>query len=306
LSPAADSSVPIEVEGRTLKLSNLDKVLYPAVDFTKGQVIDYYTRVAPALLAHLGGRALTLKRYPNGVEAHFFYEKNCPKHRPDWVGTVTVYSAQNKADMDYCRIDDLPGVVWVANLASLELHTSLASADDVGCPTAVVFDLDPGAPASVVECARVARLLRDTLDGLGLQCFPKTSGSKGLQVYAPLNTPGVIFDDTKSFAHGLAKHLESENPDLVVSVMAKDQRKGKVFIDWSQNDFSKTTVCAYSLRARDRPTVSTPLRWEEVDAIAESGDPDMAVFDAPAVLERVQKHGDLFAPVAELKQSLPG
>ena len=301
---AASASVEVEVEGRQLKLSNFDKVLYPEAGFTKGQVIDYYTRVAPALLPHLRRRALTLKRYPNGVDGQFFYEKNCPKHRPDWIETLSVWSARNKADVNYCLIDELAGLVWVANLASLELHTSLSHAEDIQRPTTLVFDLDPGPPATIVECGRVAFWLRDVLDGLGLQAFPKTSGSKGLQIYAPLNTP-VTYNETKPFAHAMAKLLEQQHPGDVLSVMTKDLRKGKVFIDWSQNDDSKTTVCVYSLRARPRPTVSTPVTWEEVEAAVESGDPDDLVFEASDVLERIAKGGDLFAPVAELEQSLP-
>lgn len=303
MSPAS-TSVEVEVEGRQLKLSNFDKVLYPETGFTKGQVIDYYTRVAPALLPHLRRRALTLKRYPNGVDGQFFYEKNCPKHRPPWVETLSVWSARNKADVNYCLIDELAGLVWVANLASLELHTSLSHAADVQRPSTLVFDLDPGPPATVVECGRVALWLREVLDDLGLQAFPKTSGSKGLQLYVPLNTP-VTYDDTKPFAHALAKMLEEQHPQDVLSVMTKDLRKGKVFIDWSQNDDSKTTVCVYSLRARPRPTVSTPVTWDEVAAVADAGDPDVLVFEAPDVLERITAQGDLFGPVAELEQSLP-
>ena len=301
---AASTSVDVEIEGRQLKLSNLDKVLYPEAGFTKGQVIDYYTRVAPALLAHLADRALTLKRYPNGVDGQFFYEKNCPKHRPDWVATVGVWSQRNKADVNYCLCNDLPCVVWVANLASLELHTMLSRAGDIQQPTMVVFDLDPGPPATIVECARVALWIRELLDGWGLQSFPKTSGSKGLQLYVPLNTP-VTYNETKPFAHAVAKRLEDEHPEEVLSVMAKDLRKGKVFIDWSQNDDSKTTVCVYSLRARPQPTVSTPVGWDEVAGVLDAGDPALLSFEATDVLGRVQKDGDLFAPVAELEQSLP-
>ena len=300
----SSTSLEVTVEGRQLKLSNMDKVLYPAAGFTKGQVVDYYTRVAPALLPHLRRRALTLKRYPNGVDGQFFYEKNCPSHRPPWVDTVAVWSERNKADVNYCLADDLPTLVWVANLASLELHTSLARADDVNRPTMLVFDLDPGAPAAMVECTRVGLLVREVLGDLGLACYPKTSGSKGLQLYAPLNTP-VTYDDTKPFAHALAKLLEARHPQLVVSQMAKELRKGKVFIDWSQNDSAKTTVCVYSLRARERPTVSTPLTWEEVEAVAEREDPELVVFEADAVLERVARGGDLFSPVTELEQTLP-
>ena len=303
MSPSS-TSVEVEVEGRQLKLSNFDKVLYPEAGFTKGQVIDYYTRVAPALLPHLRRRALTLKRYPNGVDGQFFYEKNCPKHRPPWVETLSVWSARNKADVNYCLIDELAGLVWVANLASLELHTSLSSAADVQRPTMLVFDLDPGPPATIVECGRVAFWLREVLDGLGLQAFPKTSGSKGLQLYVPLNTP-VTYNETKPFAHALARLLEERHPKDVLSVMTKELRKGKVFIDWSQNDDSKTTVCVYSLRARERPTVSTPVTWDEVEAVVDSGDPEDLVFEAGDVLDRVDRHGDLFADVAKMEQGLP-
>ena len=298
------TSLEVTVEGRQLKLSNMEKVLYPSVGFTKGEVVEYYTRVAPVLLPHLRHRALTLKRYPNGVDGHSFYEKNCPSHRPPWVETVAVWSDRNRADVNYCLANDLPTLVWVANLASLELHTSLSHADDIERPTMLVFDLDPGAPAAMVECARVGLLLREALGHLGLQCFPKTSGSKGLQLYAPLNSD-VTYDGTKPFAHALARRLEGDHPRLVVSQMAKELRKGKVFIDWSQNDVAKTTVCVYSLRARERPTVSTPLTWEEVETVAEKQDPGLVTFEAGDVLERVDRHGDLFAPVAETEQSLP-
>lgn len=303
MSPAS-TSIEVEVGGRQLKLSNLDKVLYPAAGFTKGAVIDYYTRIAPALLPHLHQRALTLKRYPNGVDAQFFYEKNCPKHRPPWVETLPVWSARTKADVQYCLIDELAGVVWVANLASLELHTSLSHARDTQRPSMVVFDLDPGPPATVVECGQVALWLREVLDHFGLQAFPKTSGSKGMQLYVPLNTPAT-YHDTKPFAHALARMLEQQHPDQVLSVMTKELRTGKVFIDWSQNDDSKTTVCVYSLRALPRPTVSTPVTWDEVEAVVASGDPAELVFEAPDVLARVASQGDLFAPLNQLEQSLP-
>ena len=298
------SSTTVEVEGHQLKLSNLDKVLYPKVGFTKGQVIDYYTRIAPVLLPHLRERPLTLKRYPNGVDAPFFYEKRCPKHRPDWVRTTAVWSKRNEDTLDFCLADDLPTLVWVANLASLELHTSLSRGADINRPSMLVFDLDPGAPATILECAQVGLWLRELLGDLGLESVAKTSGSKGLQLYVPLNTT-VTYDDTKPFAHALAQLLEQREPKLVVSQMAKELRKGKVFIDWSQNDRVKTTVCVYSLRARERPTVSTPLTWDEVDELHGSGDPDRFAFTADEVLARVAETGDVFAPVVGLEQSLP-
>ena len=296
--------VEVEVDGRTLSLSNLDKVLYPRAGFTKGQVIEYYTRIAPYVLPHLRGRALTLKRYPNGVEGQFFYEKNCPAHRPDWVRTERIPIRTDGRTIDFCLCDDLPTLVWLANLADLELHTSLARAADPRAPTILAFDLDPGEPATIVECAQVACRLREVFDHLGLQGFPKTSGSKGMQVYVPLNTPAA-YDGTKRFSQALAQLLERRHPDLVVSEMKKSLRPGKVFVDWSQNDEHKTTVGVYSLRARERPTVSTPLRWEEVEAVVESEDPDDLVFTSADVLERVSEHGDLFAPVETLEQELP-
>ena len=296
MPPAA--RVEVEVEGRRLSLSNLDKVMYPAVGFTKGQVIDYYTRVAPALLPHLRERPLTLKRYPNGVEGGYFFEKQCPSHRPDWVRSEPV--EMNRKTIDFCICDDLPTLVWLANLADLELHPSLSLVDDVDRPTVMAFDLDPGPPAALAECCEVAFLLRDALSQIGLECFAKTSGSKGIQVYVPLNVEDVDYDHgTKALSHALARHLEAQHPKLIVSQQRKELRRGKVLIDWSQNDEKKTTVGVYSLRARERPTVSTPVRWEELD------DPDSLVFDAGDVLERIDEHGDLFAPVVELRQELP-
>jgi len=295
----------VEIDGRTLSLSNLGKVLYPAAGFTKSHVIEYYTRVAPVLLPHLRDRPLTLKRYPNGVDGGHFYEKQCPAHRPDWVRTAPVWSRHNARTIDFCLADDLPTLVWLANLADLELHTSLASAEDVTRPTVLAFDLDPGAPATIVECAEVALELRTIFEHLGLAAFPKTSGSKGMQVYVPLNTP-TTYERTKPFALGLAQLLERRRPDLVVSDMKKVLRTGKVLVDWSQNDEHKTTVCAYSLRARAQPTASTPLLWEEVEAVLASGDPGDLAFASGDVLARVAEHGDLFAPVLGLEQVLPG
>ncbi len=296
----------VDIDGRRLSLSNLDKVFYPETGFTKGQVIDYYTRVAPVLLPHLRDRPLTLKRYPDGVTGPYFYEKQCPSHRPDWVPTARIGSRQAKeGSINFCLANDLPTLVWLANLADLELHTSLATAGDYLRPTVVAFDLDPGPPATIVECARVALELRLVFDHLGMQAFPKTSGSKGMQVYVPLNTPGVTYRDTSDFAKGLAQLLERRNPKGVVSEMTKTLRKGRVFVDWSQNSQHKTTVSVYSLRALAQPTVSTPLRWEEVEAVTESRDPDDLVFTAPQVIDRVNDHGDLFAPVVELQQTLP-
>jgi bifunctional non-homologous end joining protein LigD len=294
----------VEVEGHLLSLSNLDKVFYPKTGFTKGQVIEYYTRVAPVLLPHLQDRHLTLKRYPNGVEGEYFYEKQCPGHRPDWVRTAGVWSRHNGREIDYCIADDLATVVWLANLADLEMHTPLARADAPKEPTVLAFDLDPGPPATIVECAEVACHLRDAFDHFGLLAFPKTSGSKGMQLYVPLNTP-TTYDVTKPFARGVAQVLERRHPELIVSDMNRQRRAGKVFIDWSQNDEHKTTVCVYSLRARDTPTVSTPVTWDEVEAVLRTRDPDDLSFTSDEVLARVGEHGDCFAAVLELEQELP-
>ena len=295
----------VEIDGRVLSLSNLDKVMYPRAGFTKGQVVEYYTRVAPAVLPHLRGRPLTLKRYPDGVEGPFFYEKQSPSHRPEWVRTAAIWSRHNARTIDFTLADDLPTLVWLAQLGDLELHTSLALADDVTRPTILAFDLDPGPPATIVECATVALDLREVFEHLGMAAFPKTSGSKGMQVYVPLNVDGITYADTKPFALAIAQLLERRRPDLVISDMRKDLRTGKVLVDWSQNDEHKTTVCVYSLRARERPTVSTPLRWEEVEAVVESRDPEELAFTSDHVLARVAEHGDLFAPVLELEQPLP-
>jgi bifunctional non-homologous end joining protein LigD len=294
----------IEVQGKQLKLSNLDKVLYPATGFTKQQIIDYYVRIAPAMVPHLTGRALTRKRYPNGVDEEFFYEKNAPQHRPDWVKTAPIWSEGNRRTVHYILADDLPTLVWLANLAAIELHPSLALAKDVTCPTMMVFDLDPGPPANIVQCCQVGVWLREVFDHFGLQSFPKTSGSKGLQIYVPLNTP-TKYESTKTFAHALAQLLEQEHPDMVVSDMKKSIRTGKVFVDWSQNDEHKTTIGVYSLRARERPTVSTPLTWDEVERTLKKKDASLLVFEAKQTVSRVEKLGDLFAPVLELKQRLP-
>lgn len=294
----------LQIEGRTVPVSNLNKVLYPKTGFTKGQLIDYYIRIAPVLLPHVKDRPLTLKRYPNGVEGMFFYEKNCPSHRPDWVKTAKVWSHGNQRDMHYCLAQDLPTLVWAANLADIELHTSLARKKDTTRPTMMVFDLDPGAPADIVQCCQVGLWLRDLLAEMKLESWAKTSGSKGLQVYVPLNTT-VTFDQTKAISRALAEHLERAHPDLVLSKMSKALRAGKIFVDWSQNDEHKTTVNVYSMRAKDQPTVSTPVTWEEVERTLASKQANDLVFTSDATLARVEKLGNLFAPVEELKQKLP-
>ena len=298
------STPVVDIQGRQLKLSNLDKVLYPSTGFTKGQVIDYYARIAPVLVPHLAGRPLTLKRYPNGVDSEFFFEKNATAHRPDWVKTAPIWSEHNRRHINYLLADDLPTVVWMANLAAIELHPSLSLAKEIACPTMMVFDLDPGPPANIVQCAQVGMWLREIFEHFRLQSFPKTSGSKGLQIYVPLNTP-TSYKTTKPFAHALARLLEDQHRELVVSDMKKELRKGKVLVDWSQNDEHKTTIAVYSLRARERPTVSTPVKWEEVEHLLKRKDASLLVFEADQVLKRVEKMGDLFEPVLKLKQKLP-
>ncbi len=304
MSPSPNQDQIVEIEGKSLKLTNLEKVLYPATGFTKGQVIDYYARIAPVLVPHLANKPLTLKRYPNGVDQLPFFEKNATKHRPDWIKTAPIWSEGNQRNVNYILANDLATLVWVANLAAIELHPSLSLASDIFCPRTMVFDLDPGPPANIVQCCQVAIWLRAIFDHFKLESFPKTSGSKGLQLYVPLNTK-TSYDETKPFAHALARLLENEHRDLVVSDMKKAVRADKIFVDWSQNDDHKTTISVYSLRARERPTVSTPVRWDEVERALKKKDASLLVFEANQVLERVEKMGDLFAPVLSLKQNLP-
>ena len=294
----------VEVDGRELSLTNLDKVLYPSTGFTKGEVIDYYARIAPTILPHLAGRPLTLRRFPEGVAAGSFFEKRCPKHRPEWVATAPIWSEREDGEIEFCVCNDKPTLVWMAQLAALELHPSLSRAERMERPTVFAFDLDPGEPADIVDCARVALRVRELFGDLGVEGFPKTSGGKGLQVYVPLNGD-LTYETTKPYARAVAQLLEKMHPDEIVSRMTKKLRKGKVLVDWSQNTESKTTVAAYSLRARERPTVSTPLEWDEVAEAAESGDTEPIRFEAADVLERVDDRGDLFAPVLELEQKLP-
>ncbi|HEX5223454.1 MAG TPA: non-homologous end-joining DNA ligase [Verrucomicrobiae bacterium] len=288
----------------TLSLSNLDKVLYPAVEFTKGQVIDYYRRISDVLLPHLKDRPLTLKRYPEGVNGEFFYEKQCPAFRPKWIQVAPLWSRHKQQHISFCLVNDLASLVWVANLADLELHPSLARHQKPEQPTMMVFDLDPGPGTDILDCARVGLWLRDLLAKFKLKSFPKTSGSKGLQVYVPLNTK-VTFDETKAFSHAVASIIAEAHPGQTVTKMAKSLRHGKVFIDWSQNDNHKTTVCVYSLRAREQPSVSTPLRWTEVERGLKSGKAGAFFFLTEDVLKRVKRSGDLFEPVLTMKQKLP-
>jgi bifunctional non-homologous end joining protein LigD len=301
------SSRQVEVDGRELKLTNLDKVLYPKVGFTKGEMVDYYAKVADAMVPHLKGRAVTLRRFPEGVDDldAAFFEKRCPKHRPKWVKTTNVRAGPNAGNIDFCVCDGRPTLIWMAQLAAIELHPSLSLGRAPTRPTVLAFDLDPGPPANVVDCCRVGLRLRDMFGHFGVECFPKTSGSKGLQVYVPLNLKKVSYDTTKPFAKAIAQLLEKQTPDKVVSKMKKVEREGKVFVDWSQNHRSKTTIAVYSLRARERPTASTPVSWEEVEHCATEEDADSLVFEASEVVERIDRHGDLFAPVLELEQELP-
>jgi bifunctional non-homologous end joining protein LigD len=294
----------VTVGRRKLKLTNLDKVLYPKTGTTKAEVIDYYARVADVILPHLKGRPLTLKRYPDGVDRFHFYEKNCPKHRPEWVKTTPIYVDRRAGEIDFCMCENLATLTWLAQLASLELHPSLSKATRIEQPTVLAFDLDPGPPAALVECCQVALRVRELFSGFGLESFPKVSGGKGLQVYVPLNTK-VTYEETSPFAKAVAQLLEKETPKEVVSKMAKAQRRGKVFVDWSQNHQKKTTIAVYSLRARERPTASIPLHWSEVERAAKRGDAKRLRFEIPAAIKRVEKEGDLFEPVLKLRQKLP-
>jgi bifunctional non-homologous end joining protein LigD len=291
------SKVSVEVEGRRLVLSNLDKVLYPEAGFTKGQVLDYYTRIAPVLLPHLAGRPLTRKRYPEGVDAPSFFEKNAPRGLPEWVRTVRLPapgSTKNREEIDYVVVDELATLVYVANLASLELHVpqwQVGPSGAVKKPDLLVIDLDPGPPATIVECCRVAELIREESDR---EWYAKTSGSKGLQLYSAVGSTNKSAESTSDEVKALAELLEKRHPDLILSRMARNLRPGKVLIDWSQNNPAKTTIAVYSLRARPRPTVSAPVSWDEVSGCTS---PDQLVFEADDVMTRVTEHGDLFAPL---------
>ncbi|PKN04724.1 MAG: ATP-dependent DNA ligase [Deltaproteobacteria bacterium HGW-Deltaproteobacteria-9] len=293
-----------QIAGRNLSLSNLEKVLYPSTGFTKAHVLEYYRLVSPYILPHLRGRALTLKRYPDGVAEEYFFEKRCPSHQPSWVATAEI-TRDNGEPMTVCLVNDLDTLMWVENLASLELHVPLARADTPENPDAVVFDLDPGNGAGILDCLRVALILRDLLAGLKLACFPKTSGMKGLHVLAPLNQKKTTFDDTKKFSKSVAQVLERNYPDLVTSKMAKEQRVKKVFINWSQNDSSKTMVCVYSLRAGERPTVSFPMTWKELEHLESNGNPDKIQVEQSEAVNRLKKSGDLFGEMLIMKQRLP-
>jgi len=299
---AANNSVTTEVDGRRLTLSNLDKVLYPS-GFTKGEVIDYHARIAPVYVGHLRGRAVTFRRFPNGTDRPGFFEKRCPDHRPEWV-PVALGPGDRKGGIMYCCIEDRAALVWAGNMAAVEIHAPMARAVDLETPTTLVFDLDPGPRTDISTCCEIAMHIRDVLDAVDLQGCCKTSGSKGLQLYVPLNTPGVTHEAAARFALAVGQVLEKQLPSQVTTVMAKQRRPGKIFVDWSQNAHHKTTIAPYSLRARDEPTISTPVTWDEVEAAA-GGHVELR-FEAADVLQRVAEHGDLFAPVLEVTQHLPG
>jgi bifunctional non-homologous end joining protein LigD len=294
----------VEIAGRKLSLSNLDKDLYPACGFTKAHILEYYRRMARFILPHLQGRALTLKRYPEGVDQEYFFEKRCPAHRPDWLETAAL-SLEDGEEMTVCLANDLATLMWVENLASVELHVPLARAATPATPDSLVFDLDPGAPANLCDCARVALILRDLLTPLGLASFVKTSGKKGLHVYVPLNRPETTFADTKTFSRVVAELLQKNYPDLVTAKMAKEYRQGKVFINWSQNDASKTMICIYSLRAREKPFVSFPLDWQELEKLPKRDDYKKIEVLQDQAISRAEQHGDLFAEVLLKQQRLP-
>jgi bifunctional non-homologous end joining protein LigD len=300
---AAASGGEFEIGGRRLAIRNLDRVMFPRTGTTKAQLLQYYIRIGDAMLPHLRDRLLHLHRYPEGVEGPRFWQKECPEHRPEWVPTTPVWSRDKQGSIHFCVVDDLATLLWAVNLGSIELHTSLHTRHDLHRPTTLAFDLDPGEGVDVLGCAEVALRLREMLARTGLRGLVKTSGSKGLQVYVPLNTE-VTYAETKPFAKEIARALEEAWPDRVVSRMARALRAGKVLVDWSQNTEHKSMVCVYSVRAKERPTVSTPVRWEEVEAALQAADPARLVFEMADVLERVAELGDLFAEVLTLRQRL--
>ena len=301
---AKRTTTTVEIEGHQIELSNLEKVLYPETGFTKGQLIDYYVRIAPVLLPHLKGRPLTMKRYPNGVNGQFFYEKNCPVHRPEWVDTTAVWSEGNNRWMDYCTINELATLVWVANLASIELHPSLSLGKKIEQPTYIVFDLDPGPPATIVQCCQVACGCGKSLSSSGWRASRRRPARRDCR-FTFRSTPPSPTSRPSHSRKAIARLLEDAHRDMVVSDMKKALRTNKVFVDWSQNDQYKTTVCVYSMRAKDRPTVSTPVTWKEVEQCLKKGDPELLVFTSDQTLARVEKDGDLWAPILKMKQKLP-
>ncbi len=298
------SKTVVDMAGRRLPLSNLEKDLYPSYGFTKAQILEYYRAIAPFILPHLKDRAVTFKRYPEGVEKDFFFEKRCPRYRPAWVKTADI--AQDDGEMmTFCLVNDLETLIWAENLASLELHVPLARAGTPENPDSMVFDLDPGEPANILDCARVALILRDLLSKTGLASYVKTSGQKGLHVFVPLNRKETTFEDTKTFSKSVAEIMQKHYPGLVTAKMAKPERKAKVFINWSQNDSSKTMICVYSLRAREKPFISFPLEWKELEDLAAQGDPERLQVLPSEAVNRAEKKGDLFREVLVKVQKLP-
>jgi bifunctional non-homologous end joining protein LigD len=294
----------VEMEGRRFSLSNLGKDLYPSYGFSKAHILEYYRRIGRFILPHLRDRALTLKRYPDGVEKDFFFEKRCPSHRPAWVETAEI-SQDGGERMTVCLVNNLETLIWAQNLASVELHVPLARTDSRETPDSMVFDLDPGDPAGILECARVALILRDLLSRMGLVSYVKASGKKGVHVYVPLNRKEATFEDTKTFSKAVAGIVQKHYPDLVTAKMAKKERRAKVFINWSQNDASKTMICVYSLRAREKPIVSFPLEWRELENPAGLGAPERFQFTHSEALSTVERTGDLFREVLVKEQRLP-
>jgi len=294
------SEVTVEVGSRKLKLTNLEKVLYPETGFTKASVIDYYVRIAPVMLRHIGDRGITMRRFPDGVDKESFFNKRCPDWRPDWM-TAVRGPGESDGPIDYCQLEETASMAWAANLAALEIHSPMSRGHDMDAPTMLVYDLDPGQDTGMAECCQIAQSLLEVLDAVGLQAWPKTSGSKGLQLYVPLNTPHT-HGQVSEFAKATGQLLERQRPKEITTTMGASKRVGKVLIDWSQNSRHKTTIAPYSLRAKPTPTVSTPLTWDEVDDGAAGSE---LSFEATDVLARVEEHGDLFAPTVELEQSLP-
>lgn len=293
----------VKIEGHSLSLSNLNKPLYPG-GFSKGQLIDYYIRIAPHMLPHLRDRPITFKRYPNGVEGGFFFEKNCSQYRPKWVRTAIVGYGEDNKPIEHCMLRGEAELAWAANVAAIEIHTSLARRQRIDRPTMIAFDLDPGPGTDIIECCRIALDLREMLRELSLECLVKTSGGKGLHLYVPINT-ATTYEKTQPFARALATHMAEREPGRITAIMAKVQRKGKVYIDWAQNMRHKTTVCVYSMRARPEPSVSTPVSFEEVEKAFKKKEPERLVFGPEDVLKRVEELGDLLEPALTLKQKLP-
>ncbi len=294
----------VKMEGRRFPLSNLEKDLYPSYGFTKSRILEYYRGIAPFILPHLRDRPVTLKRYPDGVEKNFFFEKRCPEHRPDWVKTAEI-SRDSEKPITYCLINDLETLIWVENLASLELHVPLARAGSPQTPDSMVFDLDPGDPANILDCSRVALILRDLFSKIGLVSYMKTSGRKGLHVYVPLNNKETTFEETKTFSKTVAGIMQKHYPDLVTAKMSKQERIGKVFINWSQNDASKTMICVYSLRAGEKPFVSFPFEWKELENLYDQHELQKLQVVHSEAVSKVARSGDLFEEMLVKEQKLP-